>query len=373
LAGRAPTAMPHEKFFAGKLAQKLQALSEQYPRRFPLYLSNNITRCKAGLGTAFTHLRASVMLVLMYNLTYVHHPFRLSHGRVDTAEVDRLLGLREAGDSCGLTCVKRGMQSGAFKKVPFKYKPSGEILDYTLLIREYTGRKMGSKGNKPDLSDTIETELAMPITRPVVFQVRGCPRKGLVDDRVRGWLQQRYEEGRSRHGFEPRLKLSRAKLNVVLHYRGGDVMFDKTYKYRLLPSSYYLNVLKTLLALLGEGARQKVSLHLFSEGEPSMFKDFTDAYPDMALHLGSDATVPSDVDHMAQADVFLMAKSQFSVLASILSKGLKFSHADSYVQHNSHGLTHKVPCTKTGQFNTSEFRAAWTSSGLDSRFGALRS
>ena len=54
---------------------------------------------------------------------------------------------------------------------------------------------------------------------------------------------------------------------------------------------------------------------------------FTTAIPGLNLKLGNMTTLPSDLDHLAQADVLLTANSGLSLVAASLARGvMTFSH-----------------------------------------------
>ena len=65
-----------------------------------IFLSNDLTHCnRDGYGSMSNLFRASVFLAQKFNLTYVHHPLRCSHG-VDWRVLDRWF---DYGNSTHLT------------------------------------------------------------------------------------------------------------------------------------------------------------------------------------------------------------------------------------------------------------------------------
>ena len=80
-----------------------------------MFLSNDLTHCnRDGYGSMSNLLRASVSLALHYNLTYVHHPLRCSHG-VDWRVLDRWFDYGH-GAPCDAACIDSAVASGGLRE-----------------------------------------------------------------------------------------------------------------------------------------------------------------------------------------------------------------------------------------------------------------
>ena len=80
-----------------------------------MFLSNDLTHCnRDGYGSMSNLLRASVSLALHYNLTYVHHPLRCSHG-VDWRVLDRWFDCGH-GAPCDAACIDSAVASGGLRE-----------------------------------------------------------------------------------------------------------------------------------------------------------------------------------------------------------------------------------------------------------------
>ena len=80
-----------------------------------MFLSNDLTHCnRDGYGSMSNLLRASVSLALQYNLTYVHHPLRCSHG-VDWRVLDRWFDYGH-GAPCDAACIDSAVASGGLRE-----------------------------------------------------------------------------------------------------------------------------------------------------------------------------------------------------------------------------------------------------------------
>lgn len=97
---------------------------------------------------------------------------------------------------------------------------------------------------------------------------------------------------------------------MAVHIRMGDVANDPKNADRRTPFDQILKVI--------ERARQSnpgLDVNIYSEGEEGEFCDFTDCQ----LHLGTD--VFETLDGLINAESLVMAKSSFSYVAGILSRG----------------------------------------------------
>lgn len=111
-----------------------------------------------------------------------------------------------------------------------------------------------------------------------------------------------------------------SKKNIVLHMRRGDVNPTK-YLSRWTCDAEYIILLRKTIENIGKvdtGNIENYDIHILSEGEPSLFKELTEVYPNIILHLSIDI---QDTFHMMViADVLIMSKSSFCYSAALINK-----------------------------------------------------
>ena len=100
------------------------------------------------------------------------------------------------------------------------------------------------------------------------------------------------------------------KYNVAVHVRRGDVS-STTHSSRYTDNKLYIHILKN------NNLPSNTQIHLFSEGEPSDFKEFTGTFPDIKLHLN--ANIQLTFHCMVSADLLIASKSSFCYTAALLN------------------------------------------------------
>ena len=88
---------------------------------------------------------------------------------------------------------------------------------------------------------------------------------------------------------------------------------------------------------------------------------FTTAIPGLNLKLGNMTPLPSDLDHLAQADVLLTANSGLSLVAASLARGVIVSQKDqTYIAGSLAGLKYGgTICARDGVCEQAGFLRAW--------------
>lgn len=135
------------------------------------------------------------------------------------------------------------------------------------------------------------------------------------------WLPEKYnlikEELRNKFFATPKnypLHKSGVALSLAIHIRRGDV--SKDYKDRYTSNSEIRIKLNALIKILNNNSIPFI-IHVYSEGEE---KDFIELSDIAVLHLNDD--VFETFYNLVEADILFMAKSAFSFIAALLSKGL---------------------------------------------------
>jgi len=155
--------------------------------------------------------------------------------------------------------------------------------------------------------------------RPVVV-ARGIaylPRKTAspILEQLRADLRARYRLSDKSH-----IPLHRAPaggVTVAIHLRRGDILSSEQARQRFVPDEPVLRAVGDLGAVLRPLGRP-LRFNLYSEGEIADFQRFADIGCD--LHLGGD---PFAAFHnMVTADILMMGRSSFSLLAGLLSAGI---------------------------------------------------
>lgn len=112
---------------------------------------------------------------------------------------------------------------------------------------------------------------------------------------------------------KPELGLSSKEHNIAVHLRRGDVSANNNSS-RYTPLKAVFPAIKKLLNEYPDSR-----IRIFSEGQPNDFAIFN-ALPRTTLHLNTDPF--ETFHHLVMADRLLMAKSSFSFLAALLSRGI---------------------------------------------------
>lgn len=110
------------------------------------------------------------------------------------------------------------------------------------------------------------------------------------------------------------------KKNVVLHIRRGDVNPVK-YPSRWSSNQDYINLVDKLITNIKMDETDDIAnydIHILSEGEPSIFKDITDNYPGIKLHLSTN--IQQSFHMMSICNVLIMSKSSFCYCAALINK-----------------------------------------------------
>ena len=111
-----------------------------------------------------------------------------------------------------------------------------------------------------------------------------------------------------------------SKKNIVLHLRRGDVNAAK-YPSRWSSDQDYINLLRKTIENIGNDETDNIAdyeIHILSEGEPELFKEITDVYPEIKLHLSID--IQQTFHMIVIADILIMSKSSFCYSASLINK-----------------------------------------------------
>jgi len=125
-----------------------------------------------------------------------------------------------------------------------------------------------------------------------------------------------------------------AKLNIAVHVRRGDVGAAHR---RFTDNSTVAGMLRNVLAAAGSG-----SVHIYSEGRPSDFGELQDM---AELHLNE---CPFETFHnLVSADVRIISRSSFSLMAALLSRGVNV-----YEPGHSIILSDWVPAADTARLRT---------------------
>ena len=105
-------------------------------------------------------------------------------------------------------------------------------------------------------------------------------------------------------------------LTIAIHLRRGDIMPGNRFG-RYEPDDAALRAVRRLLRAVAPLGRP-LTINLYSEGEAEQFRAFADL--GCQLHISTDAF--ESLHNLAAADVLLMGRSSFSMLAGLLSTGL---------------------------------------------------
>ena len=357
-----------------------------------MFLSNNLSECnRDGYGSMSNLLRASVSLALHYNLTYVHHPLRCSHG-VDWRVLDRWFDYGH-GAPCDAACIDSAVASGGLREASHFFGCRDGATRCRVGSRRHTYRNLElseldvrAGRNTTQARDVLafgaivarERARVAATGQGVVLRVGGCPRRYLVDAPVREWLQTRYEGARRRAGavlaYEPR------SVNLAIHYRSGDVkvrsdgslavVYDERLKRLQTGPAFYAAAVRQVVAWT-RLPPSRVRVWLLTEGlidtdehvrdSNLLLAAFTTAIPGLNLKLGNMTTLPSDLDHLAQADVLLTANSGLSLVAASLARGVIVSQKDqTYIAGSLAGLKYGgTICARDGVCEQAGFLRAW--------------
>jgi hypothetical protein len=106
------------------------------------------------------------------------------------------------------------------------------------------------------------------------------------------------------------------KFNIALHIRRGDVSHNYN-EGRYTPNEYYLEKIAYLSEQYGD---KDLLFHIYSEGEEADFACFNSQ--NVVLHLNED--VKSTFLGLVTSDVLVQAKSSFSYVAGLLSRGIVY-------------------------------------------------
>lgn len=110
------------------------------------------------------------------------------------------------------------------------------------------------------------------------------------------------------------LHKSGVTLSIAIHIRRGDV--NKDYTGRYTSNSEIRIKLNAFIKILNNNSIPFI-IHVYSEGEEKDFKELSDI---AVLHLNDD--VFETFYNLVEADILFMAKSAFSFIAALLSKGV---------------------------------------------------
>jgi hypothetical protein len=149
-----------------------------------------------------------------------------------------------------------------------------------------------------------------------------------------------------------RLIYNKEHINIAVHIRRGDIITsniksNENLKIRFQDNSYYLNIVKTLLDVIGQS--RKIAFYLFSQGEPNDFADFQQI---KEMNFCLDMDPMASFLHMVYADILITSKSSFSYKPALLSKGLKICPENFW--HDYPDANNWIIAAENGNFNKSK-------------------
>jgi hypothetical protein len=101
--------------------------------------------------------------------------------------------------------------------------------------------------------------------------------------------------------------------NVALHIRRGDV--SKTANVpRYTPNNMYIEILKKI------NLPNNTVIHIFSEGNPDDFKEITNTYSNVLLHLNTNIQITFHC--LVKSDMLILCKSSFGYCAGLLNENI---------------------------------------------------
>lgn len=327
--------------------------------------------CVGGVGMTVGYLRTLLHFALAYNLTFVHRPlWRFSHGE-DAAMIESFLGFKGGAASCDFDCVTRRLgilpgYPGGTGEAPLREVRHARGFGIPVLeaAPEFTyTRALVHSGELWRAPGTLDALIAAHTEPGVVFTVGGrCTTRARIDAPTREWMAQAYRA--SFRAARRTVRLDPAKVNVALHYRGGDAFSSRS---RLLHPGYYNVSARSVVEGLRLAGVQPSALQfvLYSEGLKEWFERegflsmLPEGVPPPLLRLGSASSTANDIDDMAHADIVILGRSSFSNVIATVTSGLCILNALATDEPQKHEFRHALMPTLSGYVDPERLAAAW--------------
>ncbi|MCM1103075.1 MAG: hypothetical protein NC409_03120 [Clostridium sp.] len=239
----------------------------------------------AGIGHQMDGWMAGVIFAHCWGIGYAYSPFA-------NRKWDAYLGFGE-----GMVTARSLLKERNYRKVKLPYfdeQNPEEVEEIRGIVDSYAGGK-------------------------VVFFLELDQFSGRQHE-IGGYLRERFMGASARKADKP--FYDPHFFNIAVHVRRGDIVDSEgrimeEYRQRWLSIEYYLAVLDTLTEIL---PKEKVRIHIFSQGKRENFKEF-DKYHHVVYCL--DESEQDTFGNLAKSDLLVMGKSSFSYDAALIQDGIR--------------------------------------------------
>ncbi|MEH1816450.1 MAG: alpha-1,2-fucosyltransferase [Nostoc sp.] len=142
------------------------------------------------------------------------------------------------------------------------------------------------------------------------------------------------------------------QLSIVLHIRRGDINSKGKFSERYTSNDEINCILQNIISIISN-YQLKLSISIYSQGQPEDFKEIIDKYRNYNTKIYLDECVFKAFHALVNADILLMSKSTFSYTAALLSSGIKI-----YEPFYHPPLDDWLICDRKYSFNRVKFQKA---------------